>query len=54
MRSICIFLILSVALCANAQPEQKKGAITVDGMKRTFVTYVPVIDDINYKPAVVI
>ena len=54
MRSICIFLILSVALCANAQPEQKKGAITVDGMERTFVTYVPVINDINYKPAIVI
>jgi polyhydroxybutyrate depolymerase len=47
-----IFLLLVVP--GIAQSKQIKGAITVDGMERTFVTYVPVINDINYKPAVVI
>jgi polyhydroxybutyrate depolymerase len=54
MKSLLTFLILAIAFNTYSQPKQSTGSITVDGRERTFVTYVPVINAINYKPPVLI
>jgi len=43
MKPLAFVLFLLITLTASAQPQQKNEQITVDGIERKFVTYIPSI-----------
>jgi polyhydroxybutyrate depolymerase len=53
MKIISAWLLMLIGLPALAQPQQKREEIVVDGMKRAFVSYVPVADKAEKMPVII-
>lgn len=54
MRTFLSITFTLIFLSVNAQPTQKRERILVDGIKRDFVTYVPVVEDQEHKMPLII
>jgi polyhydroxybutyrate depolymerase len=54
MRKVALLILSLITITASAQPKQKKEQITVDGIAREFIVYVPQLSNAADKLPVVI
>ena len=54
MKNFLLCLTIFFTLTVSAQPQQQRGQITVDGINRTFVTYIPSLINNQGKVPVII
>jgi polyhydroxybutyrate depolymerase len=54
MKTILIAAVLFLAIGAYGQSQQKAEQIMSGGIKRTFVTYIPLLNDVAYRPPLLI